>query len=270
MAVTATCKECGGTGWVNVRTSRGKAVERCQCYSRELASSRFLEVGLPPKVAGLTFDNFSAGDSKTEWAKYNVLTRAINQAMCFAEEFPACKRKGLLFHGGRASERTHLAVATLKMFMQRGLSCLFCDYSQLVDRLRWRMNPEPAEAQAGRDLAKRVESVDVLLIDSLGDYRATNWVLDTIGAIIRDRYYQERCLLATTSLPLEGTAYNAIEGFQEMRLPTRYHDTLPDRIGRDGAERLLAHCQPLGVSFPEETLGQVSRTHSAARPGKAD
>ncbi len=258
MDVTGECVECQGTGWVVVSTKRGSGAVRCTCFSKELADLRDSEVGLPPKVAHKTFDDFSAGDSKTERAKYNVLTGVMRKAKFFADEFPACKRRGLLFHGGSAEEMTHLGVATLKRFMKKGLSCLFCDYYQLLEGLRQRMDPDPETARAGHSLARRVLEVDVLLIDSLGGHRGSGWVVDTIGGIIKSRYYAERCLLATTRLPLGGTAHVPTRGFQEMRVPPRYHESLPDRIGRESVERLLAHCEPLCMTVPDQEQARGS------------
>ncbi len=250
MALSGLCPDCQGTFWVRVETQRGTAAKRCHCYREELQTARYLECGLPTRIAHLTFDNFSAGDYFKERKKYNTLTAAMNKAKRFAESFPICKRKGLLFHGGPTTEMTHLAVATLKLFIDKGLSCMFCDYQMLLDTLLERSQPEASIAGASKALAQRIRDVDVLLIDSLGEHRPSRWTIDTISQIIKRRYYSEQCLLVTTALPLKEDPRGSPEASQEMRAYSPLHDALGDRIGDESVHRILDHCEGISMAVP--------------------
>lgn len=257
MASSGLCQDCQGTFWVRIETRIGTAAKRCHCYQEELTTARSIECGLPERLADKTFDNFSAGDYFRERKRYNTLTAAMTKAKRFAEAFPVCKRKGLLFHGGTAKEMTHLAVATLKVFIDKGFSCMFCDYQMLLDALLERGHAEAGSQVVGKPLALRVRDVDVLLIDSLGEHRPNRWVVDTISQIIKRRYYSEQCLLITTALPLEEDSRTSPEGFQEMRAYAPLHESLGDRIGHESLHRLLDHCEgiPLSVPAPEPAGG---------------
>lgn len=260
MALSELCPDCQGTGWVRVETRFGTAAKRCKCYREELENARYLECGLPARIAHLTFDNFSAGDYLKERQRYNTLTAAMNKAKRFAEAFPISKRKGLLFHGGPTTEMTHLAVATLKLFVDKGFSCMFCDYQLLLETILERSDPEAAIAEASKAFSRRILDVDVLLIDSLGERRPSAWTIDTMSGIIKHRYYNERCLLATTALPLKEVSRVSPEGFHEMRAYSPLHDALGDRIGQESVHRLLDHCDGVCMSLPDQGLaGGVRR-----------
>ena len=250
MALNALCPDCEGTGWIRVETRLGIAARRCQCFREELESARHLECGLPTRIAHQTFDNFSAGNYFKERDKYNTLTAAMSKAKRFVESFPISKFKGLLFHGGPTDEMTHLAVATLKRFIDKGFSCMFCDYQLLLDTILERSDPESTIADASKAFSRRILDVDVLLIDSLGERRPSSWAIDTISSIIKHRYYNERCLLVTTHLPLEDAVRPLGEGFQEMRAYKPLRDSLGDRIGDESVHRLLSHCDAVCMSMP--------------------
>ncbi len=213
--------------------------------------SRYQALGLPPRFVDESFDTFSAGSYVTEKSRYHTLTAAMGKAKRFVDEFPISRNKGLLFHGGSPTEQTHLAVATLKCFVDKGFSGMYCDYHQLMLTLRARSDPNSAIAEASRETARRLVHVDVLLVDSLGDHRPTEWTLDTVGGIIKHRYYHEKCLLATTGLPLEARPRVEPDGFIEMRSYRPVNDALSDRIGQESVYRLLDHCDPICMTVPE-------------------
>ena len=243
------CPDCGGTGWVRVATPRGPAAKRCGCHRRQLQEARYEACGLPPRIAHYTFDDFNCGSFQTEKKRYHTLTAAVGKAKKFAISFPICNRKGLLFHGGDVDEMTHLAVATLKHFIDRGFSGLYCDYQMLLERLMDRGDfTDGTGVDASRAFARRVREVDVLLVDSLGEHRRSRWTDDTVGQIIKRRYYGEGCLLATAALPVEGESRTAVQGFQEQRAFAAIPDSLGDRIGQASLGRLLDHCDgiPMG------------------------
>ena len=250
MAASAQCPNCKGTGWIQVSTARGPAATRCECFLKEQLESRYLSLGLPPRFVDESFDTFSAGNYITEKSRYHTLTAAMGKAKRFVDEFPMSRNKGLLFHGGSPTEQTHLAVATLKCFVDKGFSGMYWDYHQLMLTLRSRNDPNRATAEASRETARKVAHVDVLLLDSLGDHRPTEWALDTAGGIIKHRYYNEKCLLATTGLPIEAQQRVDPDGLIDARPYTPMNDALADRIGQETVYRLLDHCDRVSMTVP--------------------
>lgn len=250
MAGIAECRECQGTSWIEVSTPRGPAAKRCDCFYEEQRKSRFQAMGLPRRFEDASFDSFSAGDYRTEKERFNTLTAAMRRAKSFVDGFPITRKKGLLFHGGSPRDKTHLAVATLKCLVDKGFSGMFCEYGQLLLTLRARSDPNAAISGPGRETARRVANVDVLLLDGLGDHRATAWTLDTASAIIKHRYLNEKCLLATTGFSLETAPRPEPDRFRETSYMP-FPDTLGDRIGQETVLRLVDHCESVSMVVNE-------------------
>ena len=250
MVADLVCQKCEGTTWITVESPEGPVATRCECFQRDAREAPYADLGLPARFRGATFDNFSAGSAKEDRATYNTLIAALRNAQNFAAEFPVCAKKGLLFHGGLPSNMTHLATAALKALSDRGLSCFFCDYQEALEALRPRYDPESDASARAAEISARIARVDVLLLDSLGSHRRTEWVTDTVGGIIRTRYNHEKGLIATTSLPLEGTR-SAIarehSRFQEMGVASSEPETLAERIGAESVWRLADHCTPVSL-----------------------
>lgn len=264
---SAGCPRCQDTGWANVTTSHGTGVVRCDCYRRDERAGRYAQVGVPTRFQNSTFDNFSAGSYRQNRPEYNALTSAMGKAKQFADEYPMSGRTGLLFHGGTARKRTHLAVATLKLCADRGFECLFFNYSALLDALMERADPNPSVAGRSRELARRLADVDVLLLDSMGEHRATEWALDLIGSIVTQRYNEAKGLIATTGLALAPDEQPPGTGTIEMR--AYRPDTLGNRIGQDCLARLLEHCAPVPMQPSAEERSRRPPRSSAPSPPAA-
>lgn len=263
MAGIAECQECQGTSWIEVSTPRGPAAKRCDCFYEEQRKSSFQAMGLPRRFEDASFDSFSAGDYRTEQVRYHTLTAAMRTAKSFVDGFPTNRKKGLLFHGGSPRDKTHLAVATLKCLVDKGFSGMYFDYGQLLRTLQARSDPNAAISGPSWETARRVAKVDVLLLDGLGDHRATAWTLDTAGAIIKHRYLNEKCLLATTGHPLESPtpAEPGFRGAAQVFLG----DTLADRIGQETVLRLVDHCASISMGASEAGAPAAFRTDTPLR-----
>ncbi len=250
MAANLECPKCDGTTWITVESPQGPVATRCECFGRDVRAAPYGGLGLPPRFRTATFDNFSAGSANEDRAAYNTLIAALRKAQNFAADFPVCAQKGLLFHGGSPAKMTHLAVAALKALTDRGLSCFFCDYQELLDALRPRSEPESASSARASEFRVLIAQVDVLLVDSLGAHRRTEWVADTVGGIIRSRYNHEKGLIATTNWPLERTRPahgQEASGYQEQNVPFSEPETLEERIGSESKWRLVEHCAPVSL-----------------------
>ena len=250
MAADLECPKCDGTTWITVESPEGPVATRCECFRQDAREAPYADLGLPARFSAATFDNFSAGSAKEDRDSYNTLIAALRNAQNFAAEFPVCAKKGLLFHGGSPSNMTHLAAAALKALSDRGLSCFFCDYQEALEALRPRHDPESDASARAAEISTRIARVDVLLLDSLGSHRRTEWVTDMVGGIIRTRYNHEKGLIATTSLPLEGTRSALARErsrHQEMGVHSSEPESLAERIGSESVWRLVEHCTAVSL-----------------------
>ncbi len=253
MASSMQCRHCRGVGWIEISTPRGIVAKRCTRCQQHQDVGATHALGLPPRFSDEAFETFSAGSFSKERWRYDTLTAALRKAQRFVDDFPLTKARGLLFHGGTPKDQSCLAVATLKRLAEKGFSGVYFDYQQLLEKLRSRSDPDPVIAEAGRNASHRIAEVDVLLLDALGDHRPTEWVLDTAGGIIKDRYHNDKCLLVTTGLPLDAQTGRTQDGPRGMVMHQRLNDNLEDRIGRDSVQRLRDHCELIPMAIPEPT-----------------
>jgi DNA replication protein DnaC len=174
-----------------------------------------------------------------EFETYNVeanpsLSAAKLTAGRFVEQYPLDKT-GLLFEGSIGIGKTHLAVAVIKRLMrQKGVSCLFCDYRELLKSIQNSYNNDVQATELG--LLQPVFDAEVLLLDELGAVKPTEWVWDTVSFILNTRYNDKRTTLITTNL-MDGPALGT-GGRSVMRA-----DTLGDRIGERMRSRLHEMCR---------------------------
>jgi DNA replication protein DnaC len=95
-----------------------------------------------------------------------------------------------------------------------------------------------------RDAYRSALDVDVLLLDELGAHRMSDWVEDTITAIVTYRANHNKPLIATTNLPDESISS---KGATPM-----YAKTLIDVIGARARSRLFEMCRVIEMPRVED------------------
>lgn len=242
MAANPDCPACQGTGW---KQAANGGVARCGCGGSAGPEEIVRKLGLPRKFAAVDFDNFRAGTPRENPAAYNLLTGAMSIAKKFAEEYPFGPKHGLLFQGAPGVGKTHLAVAALKRLAERGFDCVFFDYQTLLQKIR--EGYDPAAGGSSREAYRAALETEVLLLDDLGAHRVTDWVLDTVTAIINHRYNEEKALIVTTNLPAVEMGHDTVRG-GEIGGGLKPADSLADRIGARAVSRLCEVCREVRIA----------------------
>ncbi len=241
------CEHCEDTGWIRVAERGTTVARRCDCHADRAQESRYAKLGLPPRLAGLSFATMEFPSYRLDSPSYNKAHDVVRRARRFADQFPAGKSRGLLLHGDDVHRASEIGVATLKLIADKGLDCLYFDYQGLMQALAARSHAGSRSAEIGHRIARSILRTDVLMIDAVGERRVTDWGIDTTAALIKYCYLNNRGLILTTTLPLQSRAEQALPGTQRMLAAAGSEDSLAARLGWQTYERIRSICDLVSV-----------------------
>jgi len=245
MASNAVCEKCGGTGFMIVEGAHVSGATPCACRFEGIAGRREGAAQIPPLYRAASFENFTLTSDNPLAAR--DLRATLLAAKRFADDFPQEGRPGLLLIGEPGTGKTHLAVAALRRIMDKGFDGLFCDYQNLLDRIR--AGYDAASNSSNREAYRVALDAEVLLLDDLGAHRVTDWVEDTITSIITYRCNNRKPLIATTNLP-DADVGSAV--YEKTAVGTQYRTTLGERIGSRARSRLFEMCTLIRMPLVED------------------
>ncbi len=254
MAAQPVCAKCGGSGWIIVERAHVSGAEPCDCRFTGLAGRMEERAQIPALYRHASFENFTLGsDNPMALRDLKTTLLAVKR---FADEFPNENRPGLLLIGEPGTGKTHLAVAALRRILEKGFECLFCDYQNLLDRIR--SGYDANSNSSDREAYRVALDAEVLLLDDLGAHRVTEWVEDTVTSIVTYRCNNRKPLIATTNLP-DAEAGSAVHQKSALGGP-EYRTTLADRIGARARSRLFEMCTVIRMPLVEDYRIRKQRT----------
>ena len=206
------CPACHGFG--RLERADGTTVA-CECRAGEIAKARRTAARIPERYRDCRLQNFKVFDNDS-------LKKAKAVAKRFVDHWPAVEA-GLLITGPVGVGKTHLAVAILNELVDaKGATALFCDFSDLLDRIQASFSRANDENQD--DIVAPYRDADLLVLDELGARRPSDWVREVLYGLLNTRYNRKRLTILTTNFADEPEA--------------RGGETLETRVGAPVRSRL--------------------------------
>ena len=240
MATQPVCPKCGGSGWIIIEHAAVSGAEPCECRAEGRAARLEERAQIPSLYRNASFENFTITNAD--------LRPAVLAVKKYVDDFPNDTRPGLLLIGEPGTGKTHLAVSALRRIIEKGFECLFCDYQNLLDRIR--SGYDVASNSADREAYRVALDSEVLLLDDLGAHRVTDWVEDTVTAIITYRCNHRKPLIATTNLPDPDAGSTVIQ--RSALDKPEYRRTLAEHIGVRARSRLFEMCTVVRIHHIED------------------
>lgn len=227
------CDRCFGTG---MEVIVGKGARRCACLQSDLRRRLFEQARIPKRQQECSLSNYQPADGNAS----QML--AFKKAYCFVRDYPAVER-GLLFAGPVGVGKTHLAAAILRGLAEKGMAGLFYEYGSLLKEIQDSYNPVSRTSEMS--VLAPVYEAEVLVLDELGAWKPTEWVLDTMTYIVGRRYNDKKLTIFTTNYTDE-RASPAVETLQDRvgaRLRSRLYEMCSTVLveGEDYRRRLSSH-----------------------------
>lgn len=236
------CPVCRGVGFVFDETTwerngfRGGLIPcpACGQARRQKQLERFC--GLSESMRRWTLERFREEFGRNDALK--AARRVVEKPQGF-----------LAFWGAWGTGKTYLLASIVNESRERGRSAIYTTVANLLDNLRAGFDPESAEDFSV--LWNRIQSAQVLALDEVEKFRASEWAEEKFFQLIEQRYNAaESCLTVfATNRPIK-PGVNIIE-------TTRYPGYLESRLAdgrfeivelRNGDLRPLLHVSDAGPS----------------------
>jgi DNA replication protein DnaC len=242
------CERCRGTGFEIVEKDGREYAQPCGCRSIARGVDGVLAAcRIPPRYEHCTFANFEPFTPPLRGA----LEKCLRYCGGYPYVGPTDEGLGLLFTGTSGVGKTHLAVAVLQeLVAHKGARGQFWDFHSLIREIKNSYNPEIATTEL--QVLEPVVEADVLLLDDLGAWKMTDWMVDTLFYILNGRYMAKRATIITTN-------------FQDVPADAARKDESPrrreylvERIGQPLRSRLLE--MSLVIEISSDDFRQMRQT----------
>jgi len=233
------CERCGGIGFEIVSRDGKEFAQACSCRraAGTAGDALFAACRIPARYEHCTFANFEPYPA----SRAGALEKCLRYAGGYPYVGATDEGLGLLLTGTSGAGKTHLAVAVLRELVTgKGARGQFWDFHSLIREIRNSYNDQTHTTEL--DVLAPVVEADVLLLDDLGAWKMTDWMVDTLFYILNGRYMAKRATIITTNFQ------DKPAGVSRNDDSFRRTEYLVDRIGVPLRSRLLEMCLVVEIS----------------------
>lgn len=218
------CDKCSGDGREQYYTESGYS------YVKPCKSCGVLHKNLKLyNLAGIPSKYHSVSEVSTFHPRHDTHQDALIYVKKYVDQYPV--HRGFLLMGASGLGKTHLAICAIsELTLERGVSCLFVDFFDLLNDLKSAYSEGRPENQVINPLI----DTEVLVIDELGKGRANEWELGVLDQLISKRYNSTKDTIITT---------NYITKDINLKYNRDSKEILEFRVGDRIASRLFDMCE---------------------------
>lgn len=181
------CSLCKGERFLKKVSSNGRSFfDSCECQELGKRIDLFNQAKIPSRfTTSLEKKNFTE----------SFLQESYKKSVQFTNNFqPLCK--GILFSGMIGCGKTTLITAIAqKIILEKGYSCLFFEFSRLLEEVRNGYQNGATESE----FLDEICSKSLLIIDELGKGKNSKWELSIMESLVERRYNAKQTTIFATN-----------------------------------------------------------------------
>ena len=198
-------------------------------YRRPLDDTGHPELSSLALMGSKTFGSF---EDRTNEGLPPEASKSLQKVLKAAHAYAEKPKGWLVFMGGYASGKTHLAAAIANYRARLGDPPLFIMVPDLLDHLRATFSPNSSVAFDRR--FDEIRTAPLLVLDDLGTQSMTPWVREKLYQLFNYRYNAELPTVITTSDSLDEMDPRIRSRLLDGKLVSIYAITLPGFHGNRG------------------------------------
>lgn len=232
------CENCKDTGYLS--TNKGRV--KCSCLRLEEAKILYENSNMLSRLNRENFNSFDISifdehkNSDELFSQRENMMDIMSDVKAYVKGFDTINGKGLIFYGGVGLGKSFLCSCIGKELIDRGKRVLYYSTYDLMKLLSKFTFEKSGYAEAyPLDDYRKLDKVDLLIIDDLGSELTNSFVISELFNIINSRILKGKSTVVSTNLDITG-----LEDRYGERLYSRFlmHFSFYKFIGTDVRRKL--------------------------------
>lgn len=201
------CPLCGGTGYILEDDKGYEVAVPCECLPRRILQSRIHFLNLPAALTDIRLKDFSLGVYSGEQKRIAMAACQIVKYYLDNFEKMSSSGKGLyLYSATRGSGKTRMVASIANdLIYNHDISAKFITAPAILDEIKTSWG---SKEYTERQVLDMLFTVPVLIVDDFGAEKATDWAQERFYQIINERYVNNRVMIFTSNMDLDGLKYD--------------------------------------------------------------